>query len=146
MMMAAKREAFKGYANAAIDLKTKAGAEGRTELMRAEVLEYAGISGSRFNWVVDSALYCAMCSEPVGKTALVGRGSALFYQVDELVDLFLALKDPKAQSILLADCWSLDDADFMTKYNGKTKGEVFDGKHPIIETDNPLFRYMPIIE
>ena len=144
--MATKREAFKGYANAAIDLKTRAGAEGRTELMRAEVLEYAGISGSRFNWVVGSALYAAMCSEPVGKTALVGRGSAQFYQVDELVDLLLALQDPKAQSVLLADCWALDDDAFMQKYNGKAKGEIFNGEHPIIETDNPSFRYMPIIE
>lgn len=144
--MAAKREAFKGYANAAIDLKTRAGQEGRAELMRAEVLEYAGISGSRFNWVVGSALYAAMCSEPVGKTALVGRGSAQFYNVDELVELFLALQNPAAQSVLLADCLQLSDERFMAKYNGRTKAEIFDGKHPIIETDNPSFRYLPIIE
>lgn len=144
--MAVKREAFKGYGNAAIDLRERARAEGRTELMRVEVLQYAGISGNRFNLVVNSALYCATCSEPVGKAALVGRGSALFYQVDELVGLFLALRDPKAQSVLLADCWALDDDAFMQRYNGRTKREVFDGRHPIVETDDPSFRYAPLTE
>lgn len=133
------RKTFWGYGRAAEEIARRAADEGRSELMSVEIIEMGGISLNRFNMIVNSALFHAMCPEPRSGASMTGRGSALYYRVSDFVRLLEALRDPEAQSVLVVDYLTLSDSDFEAKYGGKTKGEVFDGEHRILETDNPAF-------
>lgn len=137
------REKFKGYVEAALSLGDGAGTQ--KEVTTAEVLRMAGISGGRFNMIVNSALFVATCSEPRTGGIEGSRGSAVYYKVTELQDLFMKLQDYKAQMELWNDSQTMDELDFQEKYNGKSKKTVFNGKHPIITPDKEYLKYEVII-
>lgn len=142
----AKREKFKGYLEAALSLNDAARAEGKERVTTAEVLRMAGMSGSRFNIVVNSALFVATCSEPETGGIPDSRGSAVYYQVKELVELLMSLHDYKAQMELWNDCQNLEEEDFQKKYRDKSKRMVFNGKHPVIVPDSEYLKYEVIIQ
>lgn len=64
----------------------------------------AGISGSRFNLIVNGVLFMATCSESRTGGIEESRGSAVYYQVSELQDLFMKLQDYKTLMELWNDC------------------------------------------
>lgn len=138
------RERFKGYVAAAESLGMESGT--KKEVTTAEVLRMAGISGSRFNLIVNSALFVATCSIPRTGGIEGSRGSAVYYQVSELQDLFMKLQDYEAQMKLWNDCQNMEELEFQEKYNGMSKKMVFNGKHPIITPDSDCLKYEVIIE
>ena len=142
--MGKTRERFKGYVAAAESLGMESGT--KKEVTTAEVLRMAGISGSRFNLIVNSALFVATCSIPRTGGIEGSRGSAVYYQVSELQDLFMKLQDYEAQMELWNDCQNMEELEFQEKYNGMSKKMVFNGKHPIITPDSDCLKYEVIIE
>ena len=139
------REKFKGYVAVAESLGKEAGM--KKEVTTAEVLRMAGISGSRFNMLVNSSLFVATCSEPrTGRLEGGGRGSAVYYQVWELQDFFMKLQDYQAQMELWNDAQNMGELEFQEKYRGVSKKMVFNGKHKIIVPDRDYLRYDVIIE
>lgn len=130
MKRAPKRQFF-GYGAAARALEESGCGE---EMPKQLVEEVTGISASRLNTVRRSALYAAMCTEET-KGAKGKKGYSVIFRKSELVAVFRALETPVAQARLVVDAESLSAEDFMRKYNGRPKHQVFDGEHALIESD-----------
>lgn len=132
---------FVSYYDSYLELTKVAEALELESLMRHEIMKITGMPTSRFYHITGSALFYVTCSEPTGGPSRSGRGSGVYYNVEEFTNFLVKLKDPSAQALLLADSYNLTDIEFAEKYRDKSKRDVFNGERPIIQADSACFNY-----
>lgn len=136
-----KDKKFVSYYASYLELTKVAEALKLESFMRHEIMKITGMPASRFYHITSSALFYATCSEPTGGPSRSGRGSGVYYNVEEFTSFLMKLQDPSAQALLLADSYNLTDIEFAEKYRDKSKKDVFNGERPTIQADNTCFNY-----
>lgn len=137
-----KDKKFVSYYASYLELTKVAEALKLESFMRHEIMKITGMPASRFYHITNSALFYATCSEPTGGPSRSGRGSGLYYNVEEFTSFLMKLQDPSVQALLIADSYNLTDSEFAEKYRNKSKRDVFNGERPIIQADNACFNYV----